>query len=82
MARVEYMPNVLFSELSHAQHNLLPLNDGAFVGRLILGGALTIAQIRIAIHAMGTRMDFAEKKCRILCGETSINGNCISQYKK
>jgi hypothetical protein len=80
--RVAYIPNALFRALSHAQSMELPLNDEPFEARLILGGTLIIAQIRIAIHAKGTIMDFAVKKCRIFCGETSMNGSWISQYIK
>jgi hypothetical protein len=80
--RVAYIPNALFREFSHAQRKELPLNDELLEARLIPAGAVTIAQIKIAIHARGTITDFTVKKCRIFCGETNISGNCISQYIK
>lgn len=74
-ARVEYMPKALFRALSQAQLAALPPNAACLVFKLLLGGTLTIAQIKIASHALGTIIALAMNKWRIRWGETSMNGN-------
>jgi hypothetical protein len=77
--RVANSPSELFSALSHAQENVLPVKDVVSGAKLTRADTLTIAQINIASHVEGTIIDLTVKRCLMLCGEASIKGNCSSQ---
>jgi hypothetical protein len=67
---------------NHNHVAVLPRTLEGMGSRLTRGGAFTIAQIKMAIHAQGTTMALNVNRWRIFWGEKSMKGNWMSQYKK